>query len=173
MKWLPFNQGSTKTQIGVAILLGLFILALATKCSAGDGKAYSQVFVGTTTIRGQAPVIDLSFVYPKAAPGDAELEVGATFIGESDYRGSHQQNNFALRTTIVEKLWRFDVGLGAAYLQNTDTYNGSNLNFNLLLGYRFKHWPMSLRPEFHFSNGGTRSPNKGRDLFMLGVRFEK
>ena len=60
MKWLPFNQGNTKTQIGVAVVLVLLIVGFATKCAAGDG--YTQIGGGSTIVRGTAPAIDLSFV---------------------------------------------------------------------------------------------------------------
>jgi hypothetical protein len=169
MKWLPFNQGNSKTQWGVALILVLLIVGFATKCAAADGHA--QIGMGSTVVRGAAPVLDLNFVYPEGVPGDADLEVGATFIGGSTFRDAYQQNNFAIRATAVEKLWRFDVGLGVAYLQNVDTYNGSHVNFNLVLGYRMKRLPLTLRLS-HFSNGGTRSPNKGRDMLLVFWRFQ-
>lgn len=171
MKW-PTNTGNRKVQLGVALLIGLFVLGLAvSKCAAASEASYSQVGLGSTFIRGETSVIDLAFVYPEAAPADANLEVGATFIGPSELKGADQRNNFAVRATVVEKLWRFDVGLGIAYLQNVDTYNGSHLNFNLLLGYNFRRLPITLRVQ-HFSNGGTQSPNKGRDMLLVLWRFQ-
>lgn len=169
MKWLPFNQKSTKTQIGVLVLIVLFLTALVTKCArAGEGEPYTQIGGGMTVVRGAAPVIDISFVYPEAGPGDSVLEVGATFIGGSTFEGTYQQNNFAWRAAIVDGIGPIEVGLGAAFLQNVDTYNGSHTNFVLILGYKFKRWPVTLRLDQHFSNGGTQSPNKGRDM-TLGI----
>lgn len=181
MKWLnrfldfvwPTNQDKGNARLAVIGLIVVFIIALSTKCAmAGEGDAFTQVGGGSTIVRGAAPVIDLSFVYPRAAPGDAQLEVGATFIGGSTFRGEFQQNNFALRVAIVDALGPWEVGLGSVYLQNTDTYNGSHLNFTLILGYRFTRWPLTLRLDQHISNGGTVSPNKGRDISLMLFRLK-
>jgi hypothetical protein len=96
------------------------------------------------------------------------VEVGATFIGGSTLNGEFQQNNFALSAAVIDSLGKFDVGIGAAYLQNTDTYNGSHVNFKLMLGYRFEK--ISVRWA-HFSNGGTIKPNKGRDMILVEYKF--
>lgn len=170
LSMLPFNQGSAKTQAGVAVVIVLLLVALALpRCAQADGS-YSQFGLGSTYLRGQAAAMDLSFVYPDAAPRDAALEVGATFVGGSTLNGADQRNNFALRAAVVDGLWRFRVGLGVAYLQNVDVYNGSHVNFNLILGYDVKTLPLSLRVH-HFSNGGTQSPNKGRDMLLVYWRF--
>jgi hypothetical protein len=178
MKWLktlldlvPFNQGNRKVQLGVLVVIALLVAASATRCAhAGDGD-YAQFGIGSTIVRGPAPVVDYSLVYQDAAPKDAWLEVGATFIGESNFEGAYQRNNFALRAAILDGFGRFDVGLGAAFLQNVDTYNGSHVNFTLILQYRVKSLPFNFRVQ-HFSNGGTQSPNKGRDMLMVMWRFE-
>ncbi len=161
---LPFNPGSWKTQLGVGLVLILLFSALATKCRAAE-PAYMQGGVGSAVVRGPAPVIDVTIVYPNRVK-DASYELGATLIGESSFRDANQRNNFALHASIVDGLGRFDVGLGAAYLQNTDEYNGSHLNFHLLLQYRFRRWPVVARWQ-HFSNAGTQSPNRGRDMALL------
>jgi hypothetical protein len=168
----PTNQDKPATKWLVIGLVTLLVVALATNCArAGDGPAYTQLGLGSTIVRGPAPVVDLSFVYPRAAPGDAALEVGATFVGASTLRDEFQRNNFALRAAIVDGLGPIEVGLGVAYLQNVDTYNGSHLNFVLILGYKFKRWPVTIRLDQHFSNGGTQAPNKGRDITLGIWRF--
>jgi hypothetical protein len=167
VKFLPFNQGNKKTQYGVMLVLALLATAFATRCAKAD-ESYVYMGGGTTVVRGSAPAIDLAFVYPDAAPYDARLEVGATFIGASTFKGVEQRNNFAFRAAVVDSLGSFDVGIGAAYLQNTDAYNGSNLNFQLILGYR---WDRLAVRWSHFSNGGTRDPNKGRDMILVSWRF--
>jgi hypothetical protein len=162
---LPFNPGAPKVQVIVAAVIILFLVAMCARAHAGD-TSYAQFGMGATAIRGPTAVIDLSFVYPDAAPKDADLEVGATFIGASEFHDNGQPNNFALRAAIVEHLGATEVGIGAAYLQNTDTYNGSHANFNLILGLAPRSVPLKLRWQ-HFSNGGTQSPNKGRDMVLV------
>jgi hypothetical protein len=167
MKWLPFNPGKPKVQLAVSLVIVLLLLAFASRCHA---DSYAQFGAGSTVVRGESAIIDLALVYPDAGPRDAAIEVGATFIGTSEHEGAGQRNNFALRAAVVDGFKRFDVGLGVAYLQNTDIYNGSHVNFTLLLGYRFKRLPLTMRLQ-HFSNGGTQSPNKGRDMLFLAWRF--
>lgn len=162
MKFLPFNQGAVKTQVGVAVILLLLIASFFTRCAHAE-ESYVQMGVGSAVVRGPAPVIDLQLVYPDAGPADSRVELGTTFMGGSAYRGSFQQNNFALSAAIVDGLGFLEVGLGAAYLQNVDTYNGSHLNYKLILGYHREHWGVRWA---HFSNGGTVSPNKGRDMVI-------
>lgn len=151
----------------MALVLILLITAFATQCAHSE-ESYVQMGAGSTVIRGQAPVIDLQLVYPDLGPKDARVEFGATFIGSSDLRGDAQPNNFAFSAAVVDSLGHLDVGLGAVYLQNTDTYNGSHANFKLILGYTFDR--ISVRWT-HFSNGSTRMPNKGRDLICVNWKF--
>ncbi len=167
---LPFNPRNRKVQLGVGTILVLLLLAFATKChSAEPPPAYVQFGVGSTVVRGATAVIDLSVQYPERV-SDAGYEFGATFIGESSFREQGQRNNFALHAALIDGFGRFDVGLGAAYLQNVDEYNGSHLNFQLILQYRVKTIPLTFRVQ-HFSNGGTQAPNRGRDMLLAYWRF--
>lgn len=176
MKWLtriaaflPFNQGKPWTALGVLVVLALLLISFATTCKGAD--SYVQAGVGPTMVRGVAPAIDVSLVYPEAGPNDSVIEVGATFIGGSTHRDKFQRNNFAWRVAIVDGFGPIEVGLGVAYLQNVDAFNGSHTNFNLILGFRFRSIPLTLRVH-HFSNGGTVSPNLGRDMLLAFWRFE-
>lgn len=164
---IPFNPGNRKTQVGVAAVLLLLIGAFATQCAKAE-DSYVQMGIGSTIVRGQAPVIDLQLAYPGAGPKDATIEVGATIIGASNFRGYDQPNNFAFSAAVLDGFGGFDVGIGAAYLQNVDSYNGSHLNFKLILGY---HWDRVSVRWSHFSNAGTVYPNKGRDWINVYWRF--
>ena len=61
-----------------------------------------------------------------------------------------------------------EIGIGAAYFQNTNRALGKNLTWSLSLGFGGEHWSMRLR---HFSNAGSGSPNLGQDLLTLGYKF--
>lgn len=161
---LPFNQGNRKTQMGV---LAVLILLLAAFCTNARAESYASFGVGSTLVRGEAPMIDLTITYPEAGPKDADYAIGVSFIGGSEFNGT-QPNQFAWRAEVLDGLGKFDVGLGIAYLQNVDTFNGSNTNFTLSLHYRFQHWKVSVR---HYSNGGTIKPNKGRDMLYFSRVF--
>ena len=62
-----------------------------------------------------------------------------------------------------------ELGIGAAYFQNTNRALGKNLTWSLSLGYRFTdHWTVRIR---HWSNAGSGSPNLGQDLLTIGYNF--
>jgi hypothetical protein len=166
VSWVPFNRGKPKVQAGGLLIVALILCGMATQCRA---ESYAQFGAGSTVVRGQTTALNLSVVYPDAGPGDAAYEAGVMFVGDS-YLNGIQRQNFAWYGALVEGFGKFDVGIGPAYLQNTDTYNGSHLNFTLLLGYRFERIPITVRMQ-HFSNGGTQSPNKGRDFLLVFWRF--
>ncbi|HRC61588.1 MAG TPA: hypothetical protein PLX85_00005, partial [Dehalococcoidia bacterium] len=103
--------------------------------------------------------------------GDYNYECGLGLVGSSrDQTASHdsgpQRNQMFAECLIVDGFQRVDLGLGLAYLQNVDWYNGSNLNFSLLARWRItdRFW-LTYR---HWSNSGTVMPNRGRDRTMGG-----
>lgn len=163
---LPFNPGKRGTQIAVSIVVVLLLAGLATTCRA---DSYIQFGAGSTIARGETSALDLSVVYPDGLPGDADLQVGMTLIGESTLYGIDMPPQIMWRAQIVEGFGRFDVGLGAAWVRNTDIYNCSGPSFVLSLGYRFK-FPVTAFVQ-HFSNAGSCRPNKGRDMAFLAWRF--
>lgn len=164
---VPFNPGKRNTQIAVAIVVVLFVAGLATTCR---GESYVQFGAGTTIARGETSALDLAIVYPDG-PADASLLVGATLIGESTLYGLDMPPQIMWRAQIIEGFGRFDVGLGAAWIRNTDIYNCSGPSFALSLGYRFKALPITVGAN-HFSNAGSCRPNKGRDFVAVSWRFK-
>jgi len=166
---LPFNPGNRASQIGVSIVVLLLIAALATKCQAADRKgAYAQFGVGYT-LRGDSSVLDLAVIKPDVVR-DADIEMGLTFYSASELYDLPQGPNFAWRVQLVDGFGNFDVGLGIAVLPKSDIYNTGTLNFSLSLGYRFQRIPVTVSLR-HLSNGGTSSPNKGRDALTISYRF--
>lgn len=164
---VPFNPGNRKTQIGVAIIVLLLIIGLAT---AARADSYVQFGAGTTLARGETSALDLAVVYPDG-PGDASYLIGVTLVGESTLYGIDMPPQIAWRAQLIEGFGRFDVGLGVAWLRNTDIYNCSGPSFALSLGYRFKVLPVNLSA-LHFSNAGSCRPNKGRDMLTVAWRFK-
>lgn len=168
ISWIPFNQGAPKTQLGVLALIITLVVAFCTHAHAGESRV--NLGVGPTVVRGPSAAIELALRWDDAGPRDADFELGTIFIGQSTAQnGEFQRNNFAWYGCVIDGFGKFDVGIGPAFLQNTDNYNGSHVNYTLLLGYRFtEHWNVRYQ---HFSNGGTQSPNKGRDMIFLRREF--
>jgi hypothetical protein len=128
-----------------------------------------QISGGYKIIRGYTPALDLTFTEPAPQLRNAYWQESLTVIGESDFRGQHVPNNFAARVLFVDGFGRFDVGLGLAFVDNPKPYNGQAINFALQLAYRFKMG--STLTYAHISDAGTRLPNLGTDIVMIGWRF--
>lgn len=157
---LPFNPNS-KTGWWVLAFIGALLLAYATNTHS-EGIAFSA---GSAVLRGPAAAIQVEWQWPSWEHRDGHWETGVTMIGPSTYKGKDQTNTFALDASYVDGWGPVDIGIGPAYLQNTDVYNSGGMNFHLMLGYH--HGPWFVRYN-HFSNSGTRSPNLGRDLVLAG-----
>lgn len=165
-----------KTLIAVLGLVALLALGFfIPQCHAANllesptDAPYVQLSGGAAVIRGSSPVLDLTYTEPAAQLRNAYWQESLTVIGTSKFRGQDVPNNFAIRGLFVDGFGRFDVGLGVAWMQNPAPYNGSPINFNLQLGYRLL-CGASLTYT-HLSNAGSRAPNLGRDIVLIGWRF--
>lgn len=160
-----------KTTIAVLAVLALFVAGFIwNKAHAAPLDApYVQFGGGTTVIRGPAPVVDLTFTEPAPQLRGAYWQESLTIIGTSTYHGQSAPNNFAVRGLFVDGFGRFDVGIGVSWMQNPAPYNGSPVNFNLQLAYRLGFG--ATLTYTHLSNAGSRLPNLGRDLVIVGWRF--
>ena len=153
----------------VLLMLAGLIWNKAHASNAEDAP-YAQMSVGSTIVRGAAPVLDLTFTEPAPQLNKAFWQESLTIIGSSTYNGINAPNNMVLRGLFVDGIGHVDAGLGVSWMLNPPPYNGSNVNFNLQLDYRFTFLPITLTYT-HFSNAGMRLPNLGRDLILVGYRF--
>lgn len=162
-----------KTTIAVLALIALLALGLIIpQCHAAESPLdapYVQLSGGAAIIRGYTPVLDLTFTEPATVLRGAYWQESLTVIGESTYNGNPVPNNFAARALFVDGFGAFDVGLGLAWIQNPAPYNGSPVNFNLQLAYRLALG--ATLTYTHMSNAGSRLPNLGRDIVLIGWRF--
>lgn len=161
-----------KTLIAVLALVALLGLGMAIpQCHGAVLDApYVQLSAGYTVVRGQTPALDLTFTEPAPQLRNAFWQESLTVIGTSTYNGQSVPNNFALRGLFIDGFGRFDVGLGVSWMQNYLPYNGSPFNANLQLDYRFEFLPITVTYT-HMSNAGSRLPNLGRDIVLVGWRF--
>lgn len=160
-----------KTLIAVGALIVLLAIGLIIpRCHAAPLDApYVQLSGGVAVIRGSTPVLDLTFTEPATVLRNAYWQESLTVIGTSTFRGQDVPNNFAARGLFVDGFGDFDVGLGLSWMQNPGPYNGSNINFNLQLAYRL---PFGATLTYtHMSNAGSKEPNLGRDIVLVGWRF--
>lgn len=150
----------------ITLFLLLLLIAFATTCRSAE----LSFEAGRTVIHGEAPSIALSTSFGHQRDvgvdhQDFNYECGLFLNGSN----GPNPNNIGAQCLVVDGFGRFDLGLGAAYLQNTDQWNGSHLNFALLARWRFSdHWSVSWD---HVSNAGTRMPNIGRDAVRLMYMF--
>ena len=63
---------------------------------------------------------------------------------------------------------KVELGIGAAYWQNTNRALGKNLTWSLSVGYGGEHWSVRIR---HWSNAGSGKPNLGQDVLTIGYQF--
>ncbi len=131
---------------------------------------YVQLSGGAAVVRGLAPAADLTFTEPASQLHGAFWSQSLTVVGPSEYHGQPAPNNFIVRGLFNDGFGRFDVGLGVSWMQNPPPFNGSPVNFNLQLAYRFR---CGLTATYsHISNAGSRLPNLGRDIILVGWRFK-
>jgi hypothetical protein len=166
---LPLDN-SPKLMIVLFIFVALFIAYMILgKRTWGAESMQIQASSGAAVIRGTAPALNIAWDIPSGHGGDA-VRASMTLIGHSTFNGTDYPNNYAFSVQYVTGLGHFDIGLGPSWMQNPRPYNGSNVNFNLMFGYRFTRLPVTLWYS-HFSCGGACTPNYGRDLALIGWRF--
>lgn len=156
------------------IIIGAFIVGMLVFFGIKDARSAEidptvRIEGGATVVRGATSAMNLAVTWPGAGPHDADFACGTGLVGSSTFKGGQQANQAVLFCQIVDGYGRLSAGVGPAFLQNQDAYNGSHFNFTLMLGWRLtEHWHITLR---HFSNAGTKKPNKGRDMLYAAYEF--
>ncbi len=164
-----FNNPSRVVKALVVFVVVLLSALGGWKCAHAE-TPYVQFSAGSTYVRGPAEVIDLAWTWKSPQSSRDFWKTALTLIGDSTLHGERAPNNFAVRGLYVTGFGYADIGLGLAWLQNPEPYNGSPINFTLELAYRFQRWPITFTIS-HISNAGTQAPNLGRDFLTLGYRF--
>ena len=175
--WGRLFQNPTRVQYAIALFVMILLVSFASTCRAADRS--DVIFgAGQTYLFGQAPVLRMGLQW-KPEPWDGTLfgrrnddyviETALTLVGSVDYKGYRAENNIGASVLYMDGFGPVDVGIGLVYLQNTDFRNGSNMNFEMALGYRpTKNIGIQLR---HWSNAGTRRPNRGTDMVFVTWMF--
>lgn len=149
------------------VLIGFVVLAMlawATQCRAADLTAE----VGAQYLRGPAAAMLVTVGYP--GPKDTSVEAGLLLVGavDRDDRASGD-GVMGAQVLLVDGFGKLDLGLGLAYMNRVHQNLGSELNFSLMVRYRFtERWSVAIR---HWSNAGTTDNNRGLDVVTVGYRF--
>ena len=180
-------------QIVLYIMVAFFFFSLLTHCGRAhaDEAPIAQyqktdlqldIFGGSTVVRGPTGVIAMNLRFPAVIAHYADLSVGFDIIGESTWcpaggTGSSCFNNnqAIVHAQVVSPLkYGFELGIGVAHIQHEDNYNSGSIDFSLSLQRQLwaRKWPNAYWRYQHFSCAGTCSPNEGRDMILVGYRFQ-
>lgn len=146
---------------------------LGPRCHAatpGLDSAYLQLSGGSTIVRGEAPVIDLSYIEPAGVLPHAFVQLGMQVIGHSTFHAQPVGRNILWRALFSDGFGGLGFGVGLSFMVNPPPFNGSRLNATVQMTYRFSCVPITLS-YMHESNAGLRQPNYGRDALLVGWRF--
>ena len=140
----------------IALIFFFYKEANAVEIEAGPG------FLSGEYSEGGAVIINESV---------GKWDIGGGYFSKQTchcrYPDDLKENIFFHGQRIVEyKKW--ELGIGAAYFQNTNRALGKNLTWSLSVGFGGEHWSVRIR---HFSNAGSGSPNLGQDLLTIGYAF--
>lgn len=147
--------------------IGLLSVLLLAAFSGRSYAADLALEAGGAILHGETRSIALAVSFgEQRAVGhdrlDFKYECGAFVNGETD----RSARNAGAQCLVINSHRYLDIGFGLAYLQKVDAFNGSHLNFALLARLKLsERWAITL--DNHISNGGTVSPNIGRDMFRL------
>lgn len=161
--WKSLFPHDKKVRYVLTAFVVLILLAAATQC-----RASSFAFEGGVQyLRGPAASVAASVV--TQGPGDSSIESGLMLVGSVDTEDRMHDGVMGAQVLYVDGFGRFDLGLGLAYMNRQHENLGSNLNFAMLVRYRFtERWFVAVR---HWSNAGTTPNNTGLDVINIGRRF--
>lgn len=148
-------------------IVGMTVALLPVRGRADGLRA--EVEGGAAIVRGATTAAGLEVVGESAVGGYADLQAGVLLIGSSRFGNTSNPNQLAAFAQVAAHVESFYLGVGLAKLQRGDAYDSGPLNFALSAQYRIgDHLSLVYR---HFSNAGSRYPNFGRDLALVGWRF--
>jgi len=149
-------------------LVVLAVIAFLTFLSFSSRGSELYLDAGSAIVRGETPVLGLNIAWKNAGPVNTDYELGFKLIGQSDYKGKPQTNQFALHALLVDGYKNFEMGMGFAYFNVPSNYTCQE-NFSIMVRWRFTD-RIHLQGQ-HYSSAGSCKPNVGRDLVTLGWRF--
>jgi hypothetical protein len=150
--------------IAIVIFISLFLFLLSKE--ARSEEIYFDA--GSAVVRGYAPTIGMNIAWKEEGPKKTDYELGFKLIGESEFDGVDQRNQFVVHGMLVDGWKNAEMGVGFAYFNVPSDY-ACQFTFSLLARYRFTE--RIHMQAHHFSTAGSCRPNYGRDLLTVGWRF--
>ena len=150
--------------IAIVIFVLLFMLLLSKE--ARSEEVYFDA--GSAMLRGFTPTVGLNIAWKGEGPKNTDYELGFKLIGDSEFKGEDQSNQFVVHGMLVDGWKNAEMGIGFAYFNVPSDYN-CQFTFSMLGRYRFSD---RIHAQWHhFSTAGSCTPNYGRDLLTIGWRF--
>lgn len=166
MKCLLAIRNLVGNNLKTSVLIAVFIVILCTlayRCSAAEIDLRMGSSFGPG---GEGAVLGMEMFFPV---GDGvDLYGGTTLWGATQDTGNNWDWHGGFRTCRGP----FCACLGASYLKNTDSVDGSHANFNLGLSYTIGWHRVQNLVLTHLSNAGTEMPNRGRNAVLVGFRLQ-
>lgn len=154
---------NNKPNVVVAIVIFVLLFGWLV---VSEAKAEGTFELGPTWLSG-FDNNGYGFVYTERVA--EKWDLGLHLISEQDFYNTVIPNNGGFFVQRVVCKGNFCMGLGATRWINTSRLIGSEFTFGLMVGYQFNdQWGVRIR---HWSNAGTKKPNRGQDLLTLTYTF--
>ncbi len=146
----------------------VFVVALAVLFAIkARAEQTLELEAGAAILRGETPTLGFNIACKECGPVRTDFEYGFELIGSSEHYRDNP-NVIQLHAQLVDGWKRAEIGLGFYYLSNSQEYV-CQFGFHLMARYRFsERIALQLR---HSSSAGSCTPNAGRNLATIAVRF--
>jgi hypothetical protein len=155
--------------IGIFAFIVILCLCFCHKANAGEIDLRLGSSFGT---EGTGPVIGLQYQQPLAGMNQVNFFAGTLLWGSTTYNNQTVPNNWDWHAGLEGCHDRLCAGLGATYVQRTDSINGGHPNFFLQLSYKIDWGRFSSLDIVHISDAGTTSVNIGRQAVLGSFRLQ-
>jgi len=164
------------SRVGTLIYKGLLILGLFW-ASIVQAEFNVEVGYGNLSSEWTGPVIlvqerfddwliGMGYVGEQWVTPDGEREWHST--RDSEPLPTFVDRNLFLHGQRLLRWKDFELGIGAAYFQNTNRALGRRFTVSSSIVYHFGNLSIAFR---HFSNAGSGESNMGQDMLTLGYTF--
>lgn len=150
------------------LVLAFVVAFIAVRCQESSADTLFELIPSTAFIAGKHYTGGGLSITERFAD---RYDVGATLMTElnCDCKRGDSHGNLGVYAQRIVQWKRLELGLGAAYWQNTTPAWSSHTTFALSWGLNFGNFGIRHR---HYSTGGASERNGGLDLLTIGYRFD-